>query len=60
MTTGVDVVLVNSDADDEIDLQPMAPIFFHSTDGLLYVNNYASTSGLNISTKIFIRDTWGL
>ncbi len=60
VTTGVDVVLSNDAADTEVDLQPTSPVFFYTSGGILYINNYASTSGLNIKTKIFVRDTWGL
>ena len=58
--TGVDVIMENDSASTDIDLQPNGPVLFYSSSGLIYINNYASTSGLNISTKIFIRDTWGL
>tara|TARA_R100001079_G_C4432956_1_gene145028 strand:+ start:633 stop:1013 length:381 start_codon:yes stop_codon:yes gene_type:complete len=56
--TGNDVIALTRQKTD-IDEQP-DPILFFASGKKLYINNQASADGLNISTRIFIRETWGL
>ena len=56
--TGNDVIALTRQKAD-IDEQPDA-ILFYASGKKLYINNQASADGLNISTRIFIRETWGL
>tara|TARA_R110000851_G_scaffold84037_2_gene183496 strand:+ start:11424 stop:11801 length:378 start_codon:yes stop_codon:yes gene_type:complete len=54
-----DIVLENGTAAISIDLEP-SPVTFYSSGKTLFINNKASTGGLTIKTRIFIRETWGL
>jgi len=56
----VNLVLENATAAAVVDLQPSGYVLFHSTDKKLYINNVCSNTGATVTTRIFVRDTWGL
>jgi hypothetical protein len=56
---GVDVVLENSSAELDVDLQPSGYVLYYSNTGTLYIRNRSNTSQ-TLRTRIFLRSTWGL
>tara|TARA_Y100001963_G_C6730726_1_gene423756 strand:- start:343 stop:741 length:399 start_codon:yes stop_codon:yes gene_type:complete len=56
----VDLVLENATAAAVVDLQPSGYVLFYATGKKLYINNVCSNTGATVTTRIFIRDTWGL
>ena len=56
----VDLVLENATAAAVVDLQPSGYVLFYATDKKLYINNVCSDSSATVTTRIFVRDTWGL
>ena len=63
-TTGVredvNLVLENATAAAVVDLQPQGYVLYHASGQKLYINNVCSNTGATVTTKIFLRNTWGL
>ena len=56
----VNLVLQNATAAAVVDLQPQGYVLYHASGQKLYINNVCSNTGATVTTKIFLRNTWGL
>jgi len=56
----VNLVLENATAAAVVDLQPQGYVLYHASGQKLYINNVCSDTGATVTTKIFLRNTWGL
>jgi hypothetical protein len=59
-TSGVNIVMQVSAAGNDIDEQAVDPPKYYSSTKLLYINNNSNHADAEVTTRIFLRDTWGL
>ena len=59
-TNGVNIVMEISSAANEIDEQAVDPPKYYASGKKLYINNNCDNSAGVVTTRIFLRDTWGL
>ena len=59
-TSGVNLVMKFSAAENDLDEQTVDPPKYYSSTKLLYINNNSNHADAEVTTRIFLRDTWGL